>query len=114
MKKKCHSCRKELFDAFRYFGNYEEGKKIWCINCFKDLQEFIKKRWMEERIPQLDTEAKSLLDNCQNNERRFKDLTTNVRKFLTVLRRAKENSNLDIINDYTQQYELKKYLEVKK
>ena len=110
--KTCRRCGKELLEnGYRCYGKFEEGKKVWCEEHWKELQEFLKRKWAEERIPELEFEAKILLKECERNKKRFINLLTQTKRFLTSLQKSKEVGNISVIKNYTQQYEITEFIE---
>lgn len=49
---KCNSCHKEVDEnEYRCFGEHEPGKKVYCNNCWEELQDWLKRKHREEKVP---------------------------------------------------------------
>ena len=104
MKPKCERCVQPLGEGeIRCFGAYEEGKKVWCEICFKDLQEYIKQRRQEEKVPELLTKSKKLLEECESNKKMFLNLIKETKQYIESLEAEFQNEKKIV---FTEQKEL--------
>lgn len=107
----CKKCDRELtFEECKYFGNYYEGKKVWCEKCFNELKEYLHKKYLEEKIPELRQQANKLLEECEKNKKEFVNIIKQIKRFITGL--EKEN-NVEGIQNFSEQYELNDFLKEK-
>jgi len=86
VKYKCTKCGEVFIEEELFcFGNFDETKKLWCEPCWKNLQEWIKEKKLNETIPDLRNKANELLVDCDKNKKQFIEIIKQTKSYLTRL-----------------------------
>lgn len=108
MEKLCNKCGIKLQEGeFRYFGQYDDNKKVWCVVCWKELQEYLKKKYIEEKVPELKKQALEMLKDYEKNKKKFDGIVKETKKIIKKLNKIEIDNSLDI----TKQTEINIFLD---
>lgn len=84
--RKCNTCHREIeWTDMRQFGTYSDDKKVWCPECWKELQDFMKKRWFEDKPEEIFAKLNTILVASEKQKKDLINLISNTRRTITDL-----------------------------
>ena len=107
---KCHTCHETLSEEKYYcFPSVEQTGNVWCEKCWEDLQKYLKQKWKENKLPELQENAKVLLEDCDKNKCKFMNLIKQTKRYITSLTKIATIKDIKDIKKFEEQISLTDY-----